>query len=232
MTPALLLLSVALAVTLPHAGAYAFPILLATIRCVQAALVYAERGAPRQWVRDLSSYVVQPSRLVPWAAGVLLGGRSLDLWPDLPALVAVPLVAVVLDVEQYAMHRAAHTSPVLWRFHAWHHASEAPTAMNRRWSHPLDVTLWGLGGLGLVAVGCPVAVLAGAMGLQLTAMLQHCHADLPDHGLGRWLLLGAHHRQHHDDGGRAVWCGLWLTVWDRIFGTADFSAPPALRVER
>jgi sterol desaturase/sphingolipid hydroxylase (fatty acid hydroxylase superfamily) len=141
-------------------------------------------------------------------------------------------VAVVLDLEQYAMHRAAHTSPVLWRFHAWHHASEAPTAMNRRWAHPLDPTLWGLGGLGLVAVGCPVAVLAGAMGLQLTAMLQHCHADLPDHGLGRWLLLGAHHRQHHDDGGRAVWCGLWLTVWDRIFGTADFSAPPALRVER
>jgi sterol desaturase/sphingolipid hydroxylase (fatty acid hydroxylase superfamily) len=70
------------------------------------------------------------------------------------------------------------------------------------------------------------------MGLQLTAMLQHCHADLPDHGLGRWLLLGAHHRQHHDDGGRAVWCGLWLTVWDRIFGTADFSSPMGLRVER
>ena len=43
----------------------------------------------------------------------------------LPWLVQFFLAVLVADLAQYALHRAFHTVPSLWRFHAIHHSSKA-----------------------------------------------------------------------------------------------------------
>jgi sterol desaturase/sphingolipid hydroxylase (fatty acid hydroxylase superfamily) len=59
-------------------------------------------------------------RLFGWAAddGVRGWVQGLDFW------VALFLILLVADLVQYAIHRALHEVPALWRLHAVHHSVE------------------------------------------------------------------------------------------------------------
>ncbi|MEA1605704.1 sterol desaturase family protein [Pseudomonas spirodelae] len=133
------------------------------------------------------------------------------------------LVAVVLDLSLYAMHRISHHVPWLWRFHMIHHSAERLYWMNGERRHPLHAMLMAGPGLVLLfASGAPSAVVATWFGI-LTVHLGFQHSNL-DYRLG-WLrhVIGVAeiHRWHHkrDFEDAQVNFGEFLMVWDRLFGT-------------
>ena len=133
------------------------------------------------------------------------------------------LVAVVLDLSLYAMHRISHHVPWLWRFHMIHHSAERLYWMNGERRHPLHAMLMaGPGVVLLFASGAPSAVVATWFGI-LTVHLGFQHSNL-DYRLG-WLrhVIGVAeiHRWHHkrDFEDAQVNFGEFLMVWDRLFGT-------------
>ncbi|MFU6034438.1 sterol desaturase family protein, partial [Pseudomonas aeruginosa] len=63
---------------------------------------------------------------------------TVRLFPvESPLWVQLLLVAVVLDLSLYAMHRISHHVPWLWRFHMIHHSAERLYWMNGERRHPL-----------------------------------------------------------------------------------------------
>lgn len=145
-----------------------------------------------------------------------------------PLWLQLLLVATVLDLSLYAMHRISHQLPWLWRFHMIHHSSERLYWMNGERRHPLHAAL--MAGPGLVvlfAFGAPSAVVATWFGI-LTVHLGFQHANL-DYRLG-WLRhvfgVAEIHRWHHkrDFEDAQVNFGEFLMVWDHLLGTFHDSA--------
>lgn len=149
---------------------------------------------------------------------------SVRLFPiESPLWLQLLLVAAVLDLSLYVMHRISHRVHWLWRFHMIHHSAERLYWMNGERRHPLHAAL--MAGPGLVVLlisGAPSAVVATWFGI-LTVHLAFQHSNL-DYSVG-WLrhLLGVAeiHRWHHkrDFEDAQVNFGEFLTVWDRLFGT-------------
>ena len=149
---------------------------------------------------------------------------TVRLFPvESPLWVQLLLVAVVLDLSLYAMHRISHHVPWLWRFHMIHHSAERLYWMNGERRHPLHAMLMAGPGLVLLfASGAPSAVVATWFGI-LTVHLGFQHSNL-DYRLG-WLrhVIGVAeiHRWHHkrDFEDAQVNFGEFLMVWDQLFGT-------------
>jgi sterol desaturase/sphingolipid hydroxylase (fatty acid hydroxylase superfamily) len=158
-------------------------------------------------------------------AAVAGSGRTgLGLWPShWPLLAQLPLAVVISDLGMYALHRASHAVPVLWRFHAVHHSSERLYTVASGRVHPLYVALAVLCATGpILALGAPPPLFAllstfvGAAGL-----MQHSNLAL-DFRPWRWLLATADaHRWHHAvDPADGSWnFGNTLSWWDRLFST-------------
>lgn len=149
---------------------------------------------------------------------------SVRLFPiESPLWLQLLLVAAVLDLGLYAMHRISHRVHWLWRFHMIHHSAERLYWMNGERRHPLHAALMaGPGLVVLLASGAPSAVVATWFGI-LTVHLAFQHSNL-DYRLG-WLrhIIGVaeihrwHHKREFEDA--QVNFGEFLMVWDRIFGT-------------
>lgn len=154
---------------------------------------------------------------------------TVRLFPvESPLWLQLLLVAAVLDLSLYAMHRISHHVPWLWRFHMIHHSAERLYWINGERRHPLHAALMaGPGLVILLASGAPSAVVATWFGI-LTVHLAFQHANL-DYRLG-WLrhIIGVAeiHRWHHkrDFADAQVNFGEFLMVWDRLFGTFYDSA--------
>ncbi len=160
--------------------------------------------------------------LVPVIAIAAIAGFAggMPLWLQL--MVGIP----ALDALSYALHRAFHASPLLWRFHALHHSDPALDVSTTVRHHPGEVVLMGLF----------VGILAGMIGLSpfvigLYASLNlavqffaHANVGLP-RGLANtlaWLVVTpVVHRVHHSRHAADVASnyGLVFSVWDRLFGT-------------
>ncbi|WP_017246249.1 sterol desaturase family protein [Stutzerimonas stutzeri] len=125
---------------------------------------------------------------------------SVRLFPiESPLWLQLLLVAAVLDLSLYVMHRISHRVHWLWRFHMIHHSAERLYWMNGERRHPLHAAL--MAGPGLVVLlisGAPSAVVATWFGI-LTVHLAFQHSNL-DYSVG-WLrhVLGVAevHRWHH-----------------------------------
>lgn len=149
---------------------------------------------------------------------------SVRLFPiESPLSLQLLLVAVVLDLGLYGMHRISHRVQWLWRFHMIHHSAERLYWVNGERRHPLHAALMaGPGLVILLALGAPSAVVATWFGI-LTVHLAFQHSNL-DYRLG-WLrhIIGVAeiHRWHHkrDFEDAQVNFGEFLMVWDQLFGT-------------
>lgn len=154
---------------------------------------------------------------------------SLRLFPiESPLWLQLLLVAAVLDLSLYTMHRISHHVLWLWRFHMVHHSAERLYWINGERRHPLHAALMaGPGLVILLASGAPSTVVATWFGI-LTVHLAFQHSNL-DYRLG-WLrhIIGVAeiHRWHHkrDFEDAQVNFGEFLMVWDRLFGTFHDSA--------
>lgn len=163
------------------------------------------------------------ARLGDWvSAEIRVFPTELPLWAQLV------LVAAILDLSLYAMHRISHHVPWLWHLHEPHHSAERLYWMNGERRHPLHAAIMaGPGLLVLFAMGTPSALVATWFGI-LTVHLAFQHSNL-DYSLG-WLrrIIGVAetHRWHHkrDFEDAQVNFGEFLLVWDQLLGTFYDSA--------
>lgn len=162
-----------------------------------------------------------------------IGGPVLDAIAAIRPLAAeasgwrIVLALVLAEVAGYAIHRAMHRVPALWRFHAVHHA-EAHLHWLEAWrQHPVDFVIHG------IAVGLPGALLGASLAdFAAVVLLRKAYTTFLHANLGwrlaameRVLATPAFHAVHHSQDPREHdrnFAGM-LPALDRIFGT--YAAP-------
>lgn len=151
----------------------------------------------------------------------------------LPALIAVPIAVVLLDLAIYSQHVAFHVVPVLWRLHRMHHADlEFDVTTGLRF-HPGEMLIsMAIKFAAVAALGAPPsAVLAFEIMLNATSLFNHGNVRLPL-GLDRRLRLVVvtpdMHRVHHSMERRETDSnfGFNLPWWDHLFRT--YRAQPVM----
>jgi sterol desaturase/sphingolipid hydroxylase (fatty acid hydroxylase superfamily) len=165
----------------------------------------------------------------------------LILWPAtrlaaaVPDAVVVPLVrglppwgqwllaVLVADLTQYAVHRAFHVVPLLWRFHSIHHSSPALDWLAGSRLHLVDVLATrSLVLAALLAIGIEAAALTGYLAfVSLHAVLIHANLRWDFGGLEQWIVSPRFHHWHHSDATEARDCNFAVHLpWiDALFGT-------------
>jgi sterol desaturase/sphingolipid hydroxylase (fatty acid hydroxylase superfamily) len=200
------------------------------------------------WWTDLAFFVGQ---YLVWIglAGAIIHALDARLDPVVPRgvrdgfaawpLAAQALVVVMLgDVSVYWFHRACHTVPLLWRFHAVHHSAEHLDWLAAHREHPVD------GLLTQLAVNAPAILLGFSLGhiawlialRGMWAIFVHSNVRL---SLGPLrVLLGApelHHWHHlrreraQNFANLAPWTDLLFGTYHRPRGLEDWplgSDPP------
>ncbi len=147
------------------------------------------------------------------------------IWPTDWPLWAQWLVAVVVaDLGITLTHYFSHRWAWLWRFHAVHHSPVRMYGFNGLMKHPVHLAAeMGVGTTPLLLAGMPyeVALLLG-FSVMIQLLLQHSNVDMRIGALRYVLALAPVHRSHHRKWAKEgdVNFGLFLTVWDRLLGTA------------
>jgi sterol desaturase/sphingolipid hydroxylase (fatty acid hydroxylase superfamily) len=186
------------------------------------------------WVTDLTHFAVSHLlvqvtvvlTLVPatvffhWAARPWLQAR-VAAQPMALQLLEVLLVA---DLTQYAVHRAFHQVPWLWRFHAIHHSSRTMDWLAGSRLHIVDiVAIRGLTFVPLYVLGfAPAAVYAYAVFVSFHAVFIHANVRFKLRALDWLLVTPRFHHWHHAAHPEAVDRNFAVHLpWiDRLFGTA------------
>jgi sterol desaturase/sphingolipid hydroxylase (fatty acid hydroxylase superfamily) len=161
--------------------------------------------------------------MTTWAASADFG---LVRWLGLQGWTQWLAAIVLFDAWQYAWHRLNHRVPLLWRFHALHHADAAMDVTTGVRFHSVEVLLsFGARLMVLPLLGMTVPQLLLYELLALPVILFH-HSNLRvppawDAILRAVLVTPAMHLVHHSrwqpetDSNYAS----FLSVWDRLFGT-------------
>jgi lathosterol oxidase len=186
-----------------------------------------------QWTTDLFYFVAThlPAQLITLAMVVPAAYASRWLaipWlvntvGSLPFLIQLPLAIVVADLSQYAIHRAFHRIPLLWRFHAIHHSIETMDWVAGSRSHYVDILITrGLIMIPMTLFGFSQATLAGYL-VFVSFHATFCHTDFRPRTI--WLepyfVTVRYHHWHHaaDPNAVDVNFAIHLPFIDRWFGT-------------
>lgn len=159
-------------------------------------------------------------RLFGWAAtdGVQGWVQSLPFWA------ALPLLMLVADLVQYAVHRAYHEVPALWRLHAVHHSVKTMDWLAGSRMHLLEVIIT------RTLVLAPIVVLGFAKEVidayivivGFHAVLIHANVNLRFGWLRHVFVTPAYHHWHHAQDDEAIDrnYAAHFPFIDRLFGTA------------
>ena len=146
------------------------------------------------------------------------------IWPtEWPLLVQWLIALVIADFAFVFVHMLSHKIPLLWRLHAVHHGVSRLYGFNGLVRHPVHQSLdMIVGTMPLVILGMPlnVAILLGfAVSVQL--IIQHANIAYELGPFRNLFSIGKIHHIHHVNWGKEGDCnyGLFLTLWDRLFGT-------------
>jgi sterol desaturase/sphingolipid hydroxylase (fatty acid hydroxylase superfamily) len=145
------------------------------------------------------------------------------------AVVAAPFIpALLAEFFYYWFHRAQHTIPFMWRFHAVHHAIEELNVANS--AHHITEGFFRLAFMGL-----PVAVLVQlevpqvlfiSIFLTVWSIFIHANSRISLGPLDYLFVRPFYHRIHHSMDAvhhNRNFCALF-PIWDMLFGTAYFPA--------
>jgi len=167
-----------------------------------------------------------PVRRIAIAAGLLAIEAALArtlTWasPDPSSLARASLAWLLAEVAHYAVHRAMHRVPLLWRFHRLHHDGE-PLAWATAWYvHPVDAALFAAAttlGAVVAGEGAPAMLWFVVLRRAWTVVL-HANLAWPPSALDRVLATPAfHHRHHREDLPPANFAST-LPLLDQLFGT-------------
>jgi sterol desaturase/sphingolipid hydroxylase (fatty acid hydroxylase superfamily) len=183
----------------------------------------------------ISNFVPPLLLAIPLAAAAFVAYRfipgrlhaTVEAWPLwLRGLAAF----VVADLGFYWGHRWAHKFPLLWRFHAVHHAPEHVYFLISARAHPIDnafIRVCGLIPIYILGLGAPQSVkgtlVATVIMLVLTIWGFFIHANVRwRFGPLEWLFATpAFHLWHHTlEEPRDRNFASMLPCWDWMFGTA------------
>jgi sterol desaturase/sphingolipid hydroxylase (fatty acid hydroxylase superfamily) len=153
-------------------------------------------------------------------------GFGLLRWLDVDPVAAVVLGIVVLDFSWYALHRAMHHLPALWKVHRVHHSDPVIDVTTTIRQHPgesllryatLTVTV-ALFGIGVVAF--TVYRISSA----LNGLAEHANVRLPrelDRGIALVCVSPDMHKVHHSRVARETDSnyGNIFSFFDRALGT-------------
>ncbi len=175
-----------------------------------------------------------------WVGGVLVAhGYTPPMLETLvPGLLGHPVVtfclyALILDFADYWRHRLSHSFRGWYALHALHHAQRQMSFWSDDRNHLLDDLIAGLwfGAVGLLIGIPPLQFPLLVLLMRFVESLSHANIRLSFGWGSRLVVSPCFHRVHH--GLRAagrVSCnyGAVFTIWDTIFGTADFTVayPP------
>lgn len=145
---------------------------------------------------------------------------------EIPAVLAVVVSVVLLDLVIYLQHVMVHHVPVFWRFHRVHHVDLDYDLTTGTRFHTLEMIFSMLIKFGvIVLLGPPlVAVVIFEVILNVTAMFNHGNIYLPpkiDRVLRLFIVTPDMHRVHHSVHPALTNSnfGFSLPWWDRMFGT-------------
>jgi sterol desaturase/sphingolipid hydroxylase (fatty acid hydroxylase superfamily) len=150
---------------------------------------------------------------------------------SLSEAIARGAVAFLLaDLGKYAIHRASHERPWLWRFHLAHHQPARIDALNALRLHPVNMAYnAAIDGFAMGLLRVPVSIAAVLATLRaVVGVVQHANLHLEEGG--QWLINApSYHRTHHsvdvDEANHNY--GSTLLVWDRLFRTLLRKEAPA-----
>lgn len=130
---------------------------------------------------------------------------------------------IVADLGFYVAHRAFHSIPLLWRFHAIHHSIEELDWLAAARVHPVDqIVTKGVSLLPLIALGfdaVPIAIFSTIYFWH--SLLLHANVRLSVGPLG-WLIASPafHHWHHaHEPAAHNKNYAGQLAILDTMFGT-------------
>ncbi len=209
---------------------------LAAVSVLETALPLAPRGPwnRRHLAPNLALGGITLATNLVFSAGlvILLGelaASRIGLFPALglagPAELVVALLG--LDFSYYLAHVAMHKFPLLWRFHAVHHADPAVDATTTLRQHPGETVIRFAFTIAFAcALGAgPAAYLVYRSVVALNGLLEHANLRLPrrvDDLLALVTTWSAYHKVHHSriPAQTDTNYGNLFSWWDRIFGTA------------
>lgn len=177
------------------------------------------------------------SRFEPWLKAQGFAFGLPHAWPThAPFAVKVLLAFLVVELFNYWLHRAAHTVPFLWRFHATHHVVESLSALKAVRTHPVENLFFHLvRNLPLLFLGAGADEVVSAIALGGTlGLLSHANIDVSEGVLGWVVNFPRYHAVHHsmalDESNTNFGCH--TVLFDRLFGTfrERETTPPALGV--
>lgn len=215
-----------------------FLVILVAMSLLEVVIPNVERqcGRSTRWFGNLSLVVLGSlsMRLVfgAGAAGAALWAeqQGYGLLPmlglDIHAPVIVFGVVLLLDFAIYAQHAIFHRIPMVWHFHAVHHADPDLDVTSGLRFHPVEYVLSMAVKIALVVlIGAPAeAVILFEIILNATALFSHSNIKLPagvDRVLRLVIVTPDMHRVHHKTKGADINSnfGFSFSIWDRLCGT-------------
>ena len=141
-----------------------------------------------------------------------------------PLLLQFLEVLLIADLTQYAVHRAFHRVPALWRFHAVHHSSRDLDWIAGSRLHLVDILATrSLVFLPLFLLGFKESALNAYLGfVSFHAVFIHANLRFRFTALEPFLVMPRFHHWHHAsaDEARDRNFAVHLPWLDRLFGTA------------
>jgi sterol desaturase/sphingolipid hydroxylase (fatty acid hydroxylase superfamily) len=163
------------------------------------------------------------------ALAVALGGLVAPIvgggvWPgQWPLLAQLPLALIVGEFFMYWVHRLAHTTDFLWRFHAVHHSAPRLYFLNAVRFHPVDLAISNYAPfVPLMVLGASPELLAlFALFSGVHGTFKHANIPIRLGPLNWFFSMAELHRWHHSrrlEEANSNY-GQNLIVWDIVFGT-------------
>jgi lathosterol oxidase len=140
----------------------------------------------------------------------------------LPWIVQFFLAVLVADLAEYAIHRAFHKVPFMWRFHAIHHSSKALDWIAGSRSHIVDdVAVRGFILIPMMCVFSHNMLVAYLFFVNIHATWAHCNYGPTIKWLEPFLVQPRYHHWHHTSQPEAIDRNFAIHFpWiDKLFGT-------------
>ena len=186
----------------------------------------------REWVTDIGYFLSTHLPIQVTTFLILLPATRLTALLNIPAvvlevsrlpwLVQFLLAVVVADVAEYAIHRAFHKVPWLWRFHAVHHSSPALDWIAGSRSHLVDdIAVRGFILIPMMLVFPHTMIVAYLFFVNLHATWTHCNFGPTIKWLEPYVIQPRYHHWHHTSQREAIDRNFAIHFpWiDRLFGT-------------
>jgi sterol desaturase/sphingolipid hydroxylase (fatty acid hydroxylase superfamily) len=176
-------------------------------------------------------FLAVPISALAWALHRAVPSPFYAMMAELPGWLRLMLALLAGEIGFYWGHRAMHAVPMLWRFHAIHHAAEDMDFLVNTRAHPVDLFLSRLAGLApiyVLGLAQPmgdhvdlVPVLFALIG-SFWGFFVHANLSWRFGWLESVVATPAFHHWHHTNDGPAYIDKNFASMlpWlDRVFGT-------------